>query len=269
MTRCGLLVIEDCAHTLGAKWKLDSESTHRHLGTFGDVAVWSLQTNKSINAGEGGLISTARQDVASYITVATGSYGHYAMNGASGDLQKVQQTYTSVPNMSMRMTTFAAAIALPQLDGLPGKLDAWERHAHLIRDCLGACSHVRIIKQEHVLKGKLVNVWSSIQFELVDFSDGMVEDVLKRLSEQGINLAWFGGPCKGFTSTLRDWKFADPEGEQWSRNAGIKRSAKSLVDLPLYHTASWGDHVIKKLAEVITGTVTSVAAVAQKLSQPP
>merc|ERR1719253_724796 len=57
--RCGLRVVEDCAHTLGGKWKLETQKEHRHIGTFGDVAVWSMQTNKSLNSGEGGLISTA------------------------------------------------------------------------------------------------------------------------------------------------------------------------------------------------------------------
>merc|ERR1719379_2537081 len=62
--RLGLTLIEDCAHTLGAMWKLNGDDTYKHLGTFGTVGVWSLQTNKSINCGEGGLISTSRQAIA-------------------------------------------------------------------------------------------------------------------------------------------------------------------------------------------------------------
>jgi dTDP-4-amino-4,6-dideoxygalactose transaminase len=30
----------------------------RHIGTFGDIAIFSLQINKVITAGEGGMIST-------------------------------------------------------------------------------------------------------------------------------------------------------------------------------------------------------------------
>ena len=65
--RYGVKVVEDCAHTLGAKWR------GKHVGTFGAVGCWSMQTNKAVNAGEGGILSTDREDVASYLTVATGT----------------------------------------------------------------------------------------------------------------------------------------------------------------------------------------------------
>lgn len=256
--RYGLLIVEDCAHTLGAKWKLDSETTHRHLGTFGDVGVWSLQTNKTINCGEGGLISTRRQDLASFITIATGSYGLYQLNGASGDVEQLRTIYATVPNMSMRLTTIAAALAKTQLETISLKLAAWARHAFLLRRALKSCPHTRTVKQEACLRGKEICVWSSIQFELIDFDARMVEDTLQRLGCLGIPAAWFGGPCSGFTSTLKDWKFADPAGEQWKET--IASTVKSLVDLPLYHTATWSDVVIARLADVLIDTITSVVA---------
>jgi dTDP-4-amino-4,6-dideoxygalactose transaminase len=257
VNRCGLTVVEDCAHTLGAKWKLDGENTFRHIGTFGAVGTWSMQTNKSLNCGEGGLISTSRQDIAAFVTVATGSYGHYEMNGASGDPDKLREIYATVPNMSMRLTTLAAAIAKPQLADLPYKLERWARHAFIIRRILKQCPHVRTMKQQHALKAKLVNVWSSIQFEVAGFTDAMVEDVIQRLSNVGIPLAWFGGPCKGFTSTLRDWKFADPDGKQWKDKTA--NSIKYILDLPLYHTTGWSDIVIQRVADLIVESINTVA----------
>merc|ERR1712178_221315 len=98
---------------------------------------------------------------------------------------------------------------------------------------------------------------SSIQFELPDFSDDMILELIKRLGNIGIPLAWFGGTWKGFTSTLKDWKFADPNGEQW--NEAIETTMKSLVDLPMYHTTSWSDDVIHRLGELVTGTIVDVA----------
>lgn len=255
--RHGLAVVEDCAHTLGATWVLNGESEPRHIGAFGDVAVWSLQTNKSINCGEGGLISTARQDLAAFITIATGSYGHFRMNGASGDAKVMDEMYTSVPNMSMRLSATAAAIAAPQVGLLAQKLKTWESHAISIRNALQVNPHVRIFDQALWKKGKLVNVWSSIQFELVDFSDAMIEELIKRLSSIEIPLAWFGGAWKGFTSTWKDWKFADPDGTHW--NEKLDKATKKLVDLPLYHTTSWSSAVIGRLSELLTETITSVA----------
>lgn len=255
--RHNLLLVEDCAHTLGATWKLDGEAEHRHLGTFGDVGVWSMQTNKSINAGEGGVITTARQDVASYVTVATGSYGHYALNGCSGDLTNLKEKYPHVANMSMRLTTLAAALARPQLRYLDEKVKKFENHAVIIRDGLEACPHIRLLRQDAWRRKKEVVVWSSIQFELLGFSPQMVDDVISRMDRLGVPLAWFGGPCTGFTSTLRDWRFADPTGEKWCESH--ERFVKTLVDLPLYHTSQWPTSAFEKMTQLLVREVSTVA----------
>jgi perosamine synthetase len=47
--RHGLAVIEDCAHALGAKFR------GRQIGTFGDAALFSLQTLKPLNTYGGGM----------------------------------------------------------------------------------------------------------------------------------------------------------------------------------------------------------------------
>jgi perosamine synthetase len=47
-----LLVIEDCAHALGATYR------GRDVGTFGDAAIFSLQTFKPLNAYGGGIAVT-------------------------------------------------------------------------------------------------------------------------------------------------------------------------------------------------------------------
>jgi dTDP-4-amino-4,6-dideoxygalactose transaminase len=250
-------IVEDCAHTLGGTWKLDDEEQPRHLGTFGAAGIWSLQTNKSINCGEGGLISTSRQDIASYITIATGSYGHFSQNGASGEVKQLAKVYPNVPNMSMRMTTLHAAMALPQLEMLDQKLKVWANHAWIIRKALFGCPHCRVIKQTAARIGKEAVVWSSIQFELLSFSDRMVHSVIDRMVANGVPLAWYGGPSKGFTSTLKDWKFADPKGEQWDESH--KQIVKTLLDLPLYHTARWSSQAIQKLASLLTEVICDAA----------
>ena len=56
--RHGLVVIEDCAHTMGGRW------AGRLTGTFGDVACFSTQSFKQVNSGEGGLLVTDDEDAA-------------------------------------------------------------------------------------------------------------------------------------------------------------------------------------------------------------
>jgi len=49
-------LIEDCSHAFGA------EVSSRKVGTFGDIACFSLQANKSVVSGEGGIIITKKQE---------------------------------------------------------------------------------------------------------------------------------------------------------------------------------------------------------------
>jgi dTDP-4-amino-4,6-dideoxygalactose transaminase len=48
----GLRVIEDCAQSLGARYR------GKAVGTLGDIGMYSMQINKTITAGEGGAVVT-------------------------------------------------------------------------------------------------------------------------------------------------------------------------------------------------------------------
>ena len=55
--RHDVILIEDCAHTMGATWN------GRRSGSFGKVACFSTQTYKHMNSGEGGLLTTDDDDI--------------------------------------------------------------------------------------------------------------------------------------------------------------------------------------------------------------
>ena len=48
----GIRVLEDCAQSVGGSYK------GKPLGSMGDIAIYSLQLNKTISAGEGGAVTT-------------------------------------------------------------------------------------------------------------------------------------------------------------------------------------------------------------------
>jgi len=57
----GLFVIEDCAHALGSEYK------GKKCGTIGDIGCFSFFSNKNMTTGEGGMIITNNDELASRI----------------------------------------------------------------------------------------------------------------------------------------------------------------------------------------------------------
>ena len=51
--RRNIKVLEDCAQSVGASYR------GKPLGSYGDIAIYSLQLNKTITAGEGGAVATS------------------------------------------------------------------------------------------------------------------------------------------------------------------------------------------------------------------
>ena len=64
-------LIEDCAHTMGAKWR------GIRSGNFGKVAAFSTQTYKHMNSGEGEFLTTNDPEIAARAVVSSGSYMLY------------------------------------------------------------------------------------------------------------------------------------------------------------------------------------------------
>jgi dTDP-4-amino-4,6-dideoxygalactose transaminase len=53
----GLFLIEDCAHGIGSTWN------GRHVGTFGDLGVFSFQEFKQLSTGDGGMSVTNDEEL--------------------------------------------------------------------------------------------------------------------------------------------------------------------------------------------------------------
>ncbi len=94
-----ITLIEDCAHTLGAKFN------GRNLGTLGKIGCFSFQTNKLINAGEGGALITSDDFVISKSILYSGSYGHYTQHRSrpcETESNLLAEEYFYTPNFSLR-----------------------------------------------------------------------------------------------------------------------------------------------------------------------
>lgn len=101
-----LKVIEDCAQAHGAKYK------NQFVGTIGDIGVFSLNVNKTIQSGEGGVCVTKDKELA-YRLQLIRNHGE-AVVGPAG-----YQNITNIAGQNYRMTELQAAVSIEQLKKLP------------------------------------------------------------------------------------------------------------------------------------------------------
>lgn len=193
----GVVVVEDCAHTMGAKWD------GRHTGTWGRVGCYSAQTYKHINSGEGGFLVTDDEDIAAQVILMSGCYmmyGQHLLRPADDVFERWKYT---TPNFSMRMSNLAAALLRPQIGLLEQRAEIWNRlYASLASELLKAKAvsiPPRHPKEEFVA--------SSIQFSL-DMQAPAIERFIRECDLRGLYIKWFGRvEPLAFTSNYEHWHY--------------------------------------------------------------
>lgn len=195
--RYDLIVIEDCAHTLGASW--DGKAS----GTFGIAGCYSLQTYKHLNSGEGGIIVTNDEDLAARAIIHSGSYMLYEQHIARPPAAVFERWRSTCANFSMRLTNLAAAIVLPQLDLLAERGERMNRAYRQLEDGLSKLPDVRVPNRDP----REAFIGSSIQF-FPKASSSQLRNFVAECANQGLNLGWFGNErMEGFTSRPAQWDY--------------------------------------------------------------
>ncbi len=115
-----LLVLEDCAQANGAKLK------GRYIGTFGDMAIFSLQINKNITAGEGGVVTT-NDDHLYKRAFAAHDLG-YARDNKGHLMETCEDVRYQFWGAGARMSELTGAVALAQLEKI-GRITSSMRDA--------------------------------------------------------------------------------------------------------------------------------------------
>lgn len=194
-----VVLIEDCAHTMGASWN-DKAS-----GTFGKVACFSTQTYKHINSGEGGLLTTDDKEVMARAIMHSGSYMLYERHGAAPDKDTFKEIRLDTPNYSGRLDNLRAAILRAQLPLLKYNCERWNTLYNAAEAGLKRINSIDIAQrpqQEYF-------VGSSIQFRPTSLqTPEQVADFVARCMKRGVELKWFGSADpQGFTSRYDSWRY--------------------------------------------------------------
>lgn len=199
--RLGVAVIEDCAHTMGAKWKGVPSGRH------GAIGCYSTQTYKHMNSGEGGFLVTDDAGLAARAVLLSGSYMLFARHRAAPGPEVFEALKLDVPNVSSRMDNLRAAILRPQIGMLDDRRSRWRALYQGMEAGLSQVPGLRLIPrpQHEDYMG------SSFQFLLPGWPPSRVSAFLAGAAARGVELKWFGaeGP-QGFTSRYAHWRYAAP-----------------------------------------------------------
>lgn len=223
----GVQVIEDCAHTMGARWNGVPSGRHGRVGCF------STQTFKHVNSGEGGLLVSDDPEVMARATMLSGSYMLYGSHRAGAPEQAFEDIRLETPNCSGRMDNLRAAILRPQLARLEDAVARWNQRYQRVEAGLQACAGLEIIKRPQ----QEFYVGSSIQFLLPDCGGEQVQDFQTACAQRGVELKWFGANTPvGFTSRHDSWQYVRAQDLPVT-----DRILAGLMDMRLPLTFSLGD----------------------------
>ena len=238
----GIIVIEDCAHTMGAKWG-DTFS-----GRHGVMGCYSCQTYKHVNSGEGGLLVSDDDELMARAIMLSGSYMLFERHLAGPPKEAFANIKYETPNISGRMDHLRAAILRPQLADLDTQVMRWNERYVAVEDGLQDTPGLTVVKRHE----KESYVGSSIQFLLEGWSDAAVNDAIARCGARGVELKWFGG-AEPVASTSRydSWRYAPSE-----PMLATDDILRGIVDMRLPLTFSIED--CQQIARIIRAEVSAV-----------
>ena len=176
-----ILLFEDCSHAHGAL--VDGQP----VGTFGDGAAWSLQGQKVVSGGEGGIVLTKHQDF-HYRQLIWGHYNKRCSVEIPMDhpLRGYSATGAGLKN---RAHPLAVAIALNQLRKLPDFLKTKRKFAARLRAGLGSIAFLEVPDVSSFRNVLIEPAWYAfiIRFKLEKAPCGLTRDVfVKELLERGL-----------------------------------------------------------------------------------
>ncbi len=124
----GLRVVEDAACAIGAK------HGGRPVGSFGDLAAFSLHPRKTVTAGEGGLLACPDAGLARRLR----SLRNHGIRTAGAEV------HFDMAGFNYRLTDVAAALAAGQMERLPALLERRREIARNYLQGLAGCDDLRL-----------------------------------------------------------------------------------------------------------------------------
>ena len=132
-----LIVIEDCAHAHGAKWR------GRGAGTIGHFGSFSLQSSKTLTSGEGGILLCRTLEHAALAASIIDCGRPHALGGGPEDSNGL-----ALQGGNFRLSELQAALALVGIERFPAQARQREEMAAYMDEALSEVKGVRVLKRD-------------------------------------------------------------------------------------------------------------------------
>ena len=239
-------LIEDCAHSLGVTWQNENQEP-QHVGHHGIAACFSTQSNKLMNAGEGGFLVTNDEYTAAYSILAAGSYEalykqHLAAPNNDALFEDIKH---DVPNFSLRMNNLSAAVLRPQIPELDAKIAAYSKLYDGLEEQFDNIEHL----QTPGILPQVDRVGDSFQFNVTGLTSKQIEDFRNRARERGIELQIFGHTDNA--RYFKNWQYSFDETPELEQTEDVITAACDFR-IPLTFTQEDIHTIAEILRELLT-----------------
>lgn len=176
--RYDLIVIEDCAHAHGAKWRGLGAGTIGHFGSF------SLQSSKTLTSGEGGILLCKSAEHAALAASVIDCGRPHALGGDGEDRNGL-----AAQGGNYRLSELQAALALVGIERFPAQAKQREEMAAYLDEALSEIKGARVLKRDerHTTRSFYRYIFAIDPAEF-----GLKHDLLcEALDAEGIN-CWIG-----------------------------------------------------------------------------
>jgi dTDP-4-amino-4,6-dideoxygalactose transaminase len=164
----GIKVLEDCSQGHGAK------VGGKLVGTWGDMAAWSLQAKKNITDGEAGVLATDNTDY--YVrAVMLGHFNQRANQEVPKDHPWRKFCLTGL-GLNLRARPLAIAMADQQLDWMSLWMSHREEYSALLSERIGSIPFLRVPKVKDAAQDRHAWYAFMIQFDTSKAPRGVTRD---------------------------------------------------------------------------------------------
>mmetsp|Transcript_33239 Transcript_33239/g.43805 ORF Transcript_33239/g.43805 Transcript_33239/m.43805 type:complete len:461 (-) Transcript_33239:326-1708(-) len=218
-----LQVLEDCAHALGIKWRGEQ------VGKLGRCAAFSTQSNKIIDAGEGGILASDDPEIIIKSTLLSGCYEanihkHFDL-GKYSDM--VNELLGTVAHFNFRMANVQAALIRPQIAEVEERSVKHNENFKVFETYLNQ-EEMKLPSLEAHTRPSL----DSLQIQVNKLSESQLRSFLSICQEQGIPM---GGFLDNNARAFWNWKFLGQDQCEISNCPKTHEIVSKCCDLRLPH----------------------------------